>query len=144
MNRHSVWAGPGRVSTGGRAPERVPDGTAEARGVDGRKAVELRLDHPEEAPGGSPLDQAPSDHLLNVTEVLLLATLDLGQRLGVEVVVEEGHLSLPFDEPAALLPAGELGDEVRRGGDLHVDPQRLLQAGDRLHEPIGVRDDEDV
>jgi hypothetical protein len=73
-----------------------------------------------------------------------VAALDLGQSLGVEVIVVGPELPELFDEATAVFPAGNLRDEVGGASELDVDPQRLLEVGQRLKQAILVRNEENV
>jgi hypothetical protein len=78
--------------------------TASAAGTDARRA----------APQAPPLDQSPCHQLGNVLPIGIVTSLDLRERLGVQIEVPEGHLPLLGDKRAAVFPPGLDGDEVCR------------------------------
>jgi hypothetical protein len=63
-----------------------------------------------------------------------VASFDLGESLGIGIVVEDGELPVSFDEDGALLPTRECGDEVVRGGQFDVQFERALEFGQRAQE----------
>lgn len=69
----------------------------------------------EQAPG---LDEAAAEHLLDVTHVLRMASLDLREGLRLEVVVVYRQLALLEREQTPILPAGHLRNEVLAAGCL--------------------------
>ena len=70
-----------------------------------------------------------------------MAALDLRQGLRVEVVVVAGERTFLFNEGAALLPAGELRNEIVGRRKLDVDFHLLLQAWDRPQDRVAFGDD---
>lgn len=102
---------------------------AEGRRIDGWKPIELRLDLLEPAAKLLPIDEASFQHLSHVSPVLRVPTLNLRERLRVEVVVVEREAALASDEDAPLLPAGKLGDELVRSRELDIDFELLLEPG---------------
>src|SRR5262249_34663678 len=123
------WRGQRRFKAGGMA-----------RGM----PVKQGLDASEQPPRLVRPHEAAADHLLDVLEILLFAAFDLGEGLRVEIVVVGGEPSPPADERTPVLPARELGNEVRRRDDLDVDGEGLLEGGDLTEEGIRVGDDEYV
>jgi len=79
---------------------------------------------------------AAPQHLPHVGHVLPVAALDLGQQLsaGIEVVV--GEASDPLEERTAVLPARGHRNEVIGAGQLHVERERLLQAGEGTEQGV--------
>ncbi len=73
-----------------------------------------------------------------------MAALELRERLGIEVVVIEGNFPLADDEPAAVPPSGELGNEVRGRGELDVHRELFFQARDGPIENVIFRNHLDV
>ncbi len=57
--------------------------------IDGRMAVEPRLDRGEVLTGSGRINQPSLDHLPYILEILAVAALDLGQGLRVKVEVVE-------------------------------------------------------
>jgi hypothetical protein len=84
--------------------EGILDRYPETGGVNGRKAVQLGLDQAE-LPSHLPRLRHPArEQLVHVFEVLLVAALDLRQRLGHGVEVVKVDPALPGDEGAFVLP----------------------------------------
>src|SRR4051794_23131764 len=63
-----------------------------------------------------------------------MSTLDLRQRLRIEVVVKDRQPTVGADERRPLAPPGQLGDEVMRRRELDVHPELVLQVRDRAQE----------
>jgi hypothetical protein len=105
-----------------------PDRLSKGNRINAGVLVELRLDPLEEPPRLGGLDEPAIDHGPDVLQILLEAARNLGQGLGVEVVVEEIQAPHSIDETATITPTRELGDEIRRRGQLDVQPQGLLDA----------------
>jgi hypothetical protein len=59
-----------------------------------------------------------------------MATLDLGERLTIEVVVVKLDLAVFGNEKAAIAPAGEFGDELIGRGELDVEVELIFERGD--------------
>src|SRR5262249_18669432 len=106
------------------------DAAPEAARVHRRIAEELRLDPREQLERAGRLDETPARHLAHVLDVLHVASLELGQRLRVRIEMEEVDGALAGDEDAAVLPARERRDEVRRRRQLDAQLEALLQRGD--------------
>src|SRR6202521_396812 len=125
---------------GGGPLHRLPEG----RRIDGRVAVELRLDLGEAHAQLFAAHQASRQHLPHVREVLVVAALDLGEGLSGEVVVVTGEPAFPAGAEAALAPARELGDEVtwRRELDVHLQP--LFEGRDGPQQAVGLGFELDV
>lgn len=67
------------------------------------------------------------EHLLDVFKILHEATLDLRKRLGIEVEVTDLDIGVLEHKRAALSPARKPWYEVRRGDQLNVDSESVLQ-----------------
>ncbi|HEX9312790.1 MAG TPA: hypothetical protein VGA30_08215 [Actinomycetota bacterium] len=98
-------------------PEGFIDLTPESDGVDGvdgGESKQIRPDLFEEGPRPAGIDEAPPDHFVDVSAVLGMAPLDLGQGLRMEIEVVEAEPSFPGLEDAPALPARRHRDEVGR------------------------------
>ena len=65
-----------------------------------------------------------------------MASLELRQRLRVGIEVTKGEPLQALDERASLLPALGERNEVPRGGELDVDLQLVLEAGNRSQDGV--------
>src|SRR6266700_572218 len=89
-------------------------------------------------------DQPALDNRLDVAQVLGVAALELGQRLGVRIEVVDREASLRGFEDAAALPVGGHRDEVGGGGQLDVDLELFLQTLDRPQQRLGLGGEQDI
>lgn len=79
---------------------------AETGRIDGRVAIEERLDLAEELLQPLAVDEASTEHLADVGLVEPMIALDLRQGLGVEVVVADRQASVLGDEWTSIAPTG--------------------------------------
>ncbi len=80
-------------------PECRLDGPPERGRIYRGVAVELRLDATEILEGPRPLYESSPEHLADVRDVLRVAPLDLGERLGVEIKMMERHATQAYGTP---------------------------------------------
>jgi hypothetical protein len=107
------------------------DCPAEGRRVDRWKSIQLGLDPGEVVERTMAINKSPTHHLIDVGKVLPMPALDFGQRLGVEIEMEDVGSPSPDDESPPIFPARRNGNEVegRRQLDIHL--KRFLELGDR-------------
>ena len=73
------------------------------------------------------------------TNVVGEPTLDLRQRLRARVEVMHVDVALLEEQRAPLTPPGQLGNEIKRRGELDVDLQPLLERHELAQHCIGLR-----
>ena len=73
-----------------------------------------------------------------------MRTLELGERLGVEVEVTKAQQTFAPDRNAPILPAARHRDEVERRRKLDVDAELVLERRDCAQESVTLGHEKDV
>ncbi len=89
--------------------------------------MEVRRDAVMIAKHSFGLDQSQPQHSLDVFDILGMAALCFGERLGVKFEMMEREPPVALDEGALSPPVRRNRNEILRRGELYVDVQSLLQ-----------------
>src|SRR5574341_312926 len=141
---------PRRMSTPMEGPrersrrERCLDRSPKPRRINGRIPVEVPLDAAEVLLGAGRVYQRAGHHLADVCQVQRVASLHLGERLGVRVKMVKGKAPDALDEWTPVLPARRHRNEVGRTRQLDIELQLLLEPGDGPEQRVLLRNQLDV
>src|SRR5439155_14279145 len=133
----------GGVSACGRAEDALGRRSERPR-VDRRETVELRLDLLEHAQRQVRLHETRREERPNVVEVLRVCPLDLRERLGVRIEMEEAEATVARHEETSVAPTRRQRDEVRRRDELDVHAQIVLQSRDGTARGVALGLEDDV
>src|SRR5207302_3662527 len=112
--------------------------------VDGGIAIQLIFYFFEEREQSARYDESKTHHRGDVEQIFVMPSVEVRQRLRVEIKVVKRDDAYPTNELATVDPTAQRRHEVRRRRKFDVDVKSFLQLWDCAQDSIALRNDRQV